>query len=122
MSELHPGQAALLPVAQTDHVCCGDDTPPALDRPVVLVVDDEELVGTMLHLLLERIGCSVLLARNGLQALEQFRSGRRIALVLLDVRMPGMDGVQTLQALQAADAGVTCCFMTGDMGRYSEEE
>jgi FixJ family two-component response regulator len=36
-----------------------------------------------------------------------------IALVLLDVRMPGWDRVQTLVALQKLDAAVRCCFLTG---------
>src|SRR5438045_338196 len=91
---------------------------PAL-RPSVLVVEDEPLVGNMLRLVLQRHGCSVLLVSSGEEAVERFRE-TPAGLVLLDVRMAGMDGPQTLRALQALDPQVHCCFITGDTGKYSE--
>ena len=44
-----------------------------------------------------------------------------IALVLLDVQMPGVDGPEVLAALQTIDPDVRVFFMTGDAGRYSED-
>jgi two-component system, LytTR family, response regulator len=67
----------------------------------VLVVDDEPLVREGLRMLLEReTGVRVLgEARNGEEALERIRE-LRPDLVLLDVRMPGMDGLAVVAALE----------------------
>lgn len=88
----------------------------------VLVVDDEELVGTMLDMMLKRFGCNVRLARTGAEAIDRLRDGDDIALVLLDVRMPGLDGPQTLNIMRSFNPQVPCCFMTGDIGQYSEND
>ena len=45
-----------------------------------------------------------------------------IAVVLLDVRMPGFDGVQTLDSLRELDREVPACFMNADTGAYEPEE
>jgi DNA-binding response OmpR family regulator len=50
------------------------------------------------------------------------RNCTSVDLVLLDVRMAGRDGPETLAALQALDPSVRACFMTGDSGRYSDTE
>jgi len=42
--------------------------------------------------------------------------------VLLDVRMPEMDGPQTLAALRSINPEVRCCFMSGHTGDYSAEQ
>jgi CheY-like chemotaxis protein len=42
--------------------------------------------------------------------------------VLLDVRMPGMDGPQTLAALREINPAVRCCFATGHAGAYEEAD
>jgi DNA-binding NtrC family response regulator len=91
-------------------------------RPAVLVVDDEEVVRKMLGVALRLHGFDVRQAAGGEEAVELYRrDGGTIAAVVLDVRMPGMDGPQTLAALRGLDPGVLCCFMSGDTGRYSTE-
>jgi CheY-like chemotaxis protein len=89
----------------------------------VLVVDDEPVLLAVLQSGLQHRGFTVWLASDGLQAQEVYRSHRKeIAVVLLDVRMPGLDGPQTLAALREFDPAVCCCFMTGNMGLYLPEE
>lgn len=89
----------------------------------ILVVDDEAIVRQMLEVVLRRSGFGVLLAADGPEALALYERHRpRIAVVLLDVRMPGLDGPQTLAALRQFDPGVRCCFMSGDTKCYSEQE
>ena len=72
----------------------------AAQRPEVLVVDDESGVRQMLDVALTHYGFQVRLAATGTEAVEVYRANRQtIALVLLDVQMPGMDGPATLAAL-----------------------
>lgn len=88
----------------------------------VLVVDDEEAVRGVLNVALGQLGFVVWSAGTGQEALDLYcRHGAAIDVVLLDVRMPGMDGPRTLAALQRLNPRVRSCFMTGDPGPYSEE-
>jgi CheY-like chemotaxis protein len=96
---------------------------PMVEQPGVLVVDDEHLVRIMVQLALERNGFDVWLASNGREAIQLYRRHRdRIDVVLLDVRMPGQDGPQTLDALRELNPQVIACFMSGDSGTYLPEE
>jgi CheY-like chemotaxis protein len=91
--------------------------------PCVLVVDDDELVRKLLGTALRQSGFVVWLAGGGEEAVDIFREhARDIGMVLLDVRMPGMDGPQTLAALRALDQAVRCCFMSGYIEGCSREE
>ncbi len=96
---------------------------PSREKPGVLVVDDEHLVRTLLQLGLERDGFDVWLASDGREAIRLYRKHRdRIDVVLLDVRMPGLDGPQTLDALRGLDPKVLVCLMSGDLGDYQPDE
>lgn len=93
------------------------------DKPGVLVVDDEHYVRIMVQLCLERHGFEVWLAANGPEAIHLYRMYRdRIAVVLLDVRMPGLDGPRILDALRGLNPAVQACFMSGDPGAYESKE
>jgi len=97
------------------------DAPPRL--PCVLVVDDEAMVRTLLEVALRRAGLEVLSAEGGSSAVRLFEEHRgRIGCVLLDVRMPGLDGPQTLRALRRLDPDVVFCFMTGYPGEHTVAE
>jgi CheY-like chemotaxis protein len=95
---------------------------PLPQRPGVLVVDDEHLVLAMLQLSLERNGFDVWLAGSGCEAIHLYQVHRnQIDVVLLDVRMPGLDGPATLDALRDLNPDVQVCFMSGDTGAYEPE-
>ncbi len=74
--------------------------PPDAAAPTVLVVDDDDSARFLARLLLERAGFSVLEATDGPEALEVAQGGGA-GLVVLDSRMPRMDGLQVLAALRA---------------------
>jgi anti-sigma B factor antagonist len=102
------------PVAQNGH----RDSPTG-----VLVVDDEPPVLSVLATRLRIEGYKVWLAGHGHQAIELYQRHREeIAVVLLDVLLPGLDGPHTLIALQKLCPTVGCCFMTGNPKPYMEED
>lgn len=70
-----------------------------MKRFCVLVVDDEERIINFLRSKLKASGYEVLTASDGLEALELVQS-REPGLVLLDLLMPGMDGLETLRELR----------------------
>lgn len=96
---------------------------PAAATPVVLVVDDEMAVRGVLDIALRRAGFEVRLASSGEEAVALYRGQPAgINLVLMDVRMPGLSGPDTLDMLRKVDPRVRCCFMSGDLGNYTEED
>src|SRR6185295_17791050 len=61
------------------------------NRPL-LVVEDDDATREMLRYLVQSVGCPVVTAANGLEALEHLRNGLTPCLILLDLMMPVMDG------------------------------
>jgi CheY-like chemotaxis protein len=95
---------------------------PPRERPGVLVVDDEHLVRVIVQLGLERDGFEVWTAASGREAIDLYQEHREdIAAVLLDVRMPGLDGPATLDALRELCPEIRACFMTGGPVAYDPE-
>ena len=68
----------------------------------ILVVDDEAPVREVLTEYFSTEGYAVEAAGSGVEALTKVRSGRA-DLILLDVRMPGLDGVQVLRRIREID-------------------
>ena len=73
---------------------------PVPAAPDILIADDELLLRESLQDALEQLGYRVALARHGLEALAMLDRLARPALVVLDLQMPVMDGVQFLDELQ----------------------
>ena len=65
----------------------------------VLVVDDEEIIRNSLQRVLREAGYDVVTAANGQEALDKM-SQLKIKLVLLDIKMPGLDGFQVLDLIR----------------------
>jgi DNA-binding response OmpR family regulator len=76
----------------------------------LLVIDDETHIRQMMRLTLETAGYKVDEAASGEEGLEKFGAGEHYAAVLLDQKMPGMDGLQTLRELKAR-APAACIVM-----------
>jgi CheY-like chemotaxis protein len=66
----------------------------------IMVVDDDPGLRTLLSLILQRAGYTVQLAENGAEALERIQATPPDAF-LLDVMMPGMDGVELCRRIRA---------------------
>jgi CheY-like chemotaxis protein len=87
----------------------------------VLVVEDNEENQRLIRHHLESIGATVVIAENGLEALEKSAQSR-FDVVLMDIQMPRMDGFQTLAALRRRGAtgpviALTAHAMKGDRER-----
>ncbi len=70
----------------------------------VLVVDDSTLIHQMYRLILSRYRCQIVDAKNGLEALDVLAVHDDIQLILLDINMPVMNGVQFME--KAAALGI----------------
>ena len=84
---------------------------PASPAPTVLVVDDETGILQTLEILLRGEGFTPVCVAGGKAALERLPQVRP-DIVLTDVRMPGVDGVQVLEAARASDPEVPVILMT----------
>jgi CheY-like chemotaxis protein len=65
----------------------------------VLAAEDNATNRIILHSMLQSLGVKAVIVEDGLDALDRFRDGAFDA-VLLDIAMPGMDGIETLAALR----------------------
>jgi two-component system response regulator PilR (NtrC family) len=74
-------------------------------------VDDEPSMRDMLRIVLRRDGYDVLLAENGQQAIEVLRQ-ERVDLLLSDIRMPDLNGVEVLRAAKALNRDIVAFMMT----------
>lgn len=80
----------------------------------ILLVDDEALILDVGRRMLMKIGLEVVTAENGMSAVEIYTRERgRIDLVILDMIMPGIDGVETYQLLKEVDPDVKVLISSG---------
>lgn len=76
-------------------------TPPPKRQPLVLAVDDDRVLRMMLCRMVEMLGCKVLEAENGRDALNILEeNSKEIDAILLDREMPVMDGMQLTQRMK----------------------
>jgi diguanylate cyclase (GGDEF)-like protein len=81
-------------------------------RELILVVDDDEDLRSLLTLTMRREGWEVVAAGSGREALEVVRE-RRPAAVLVDFQLPDMNGLELIHAARAIDEGLPCVAVTG---------
>lgn len=83
-------------------------------RETVLVVDDEDMVGEFVRRILELDGYTVLRAKDGDDALSIARShSEPIHLLLTDVNMPGMNGLELAEQVERMRPGIKVLFASG---------
>jgi DNA-binding NtrC family response regulator len=84
-------------------------------KPSILIVEDEKLLMTSLYKALSREGYKVISSTTGEEALDSFRESSP-DIVLLDVRLPGLDGMQVLKTIKTMDSNVPIIIMTAFSG------
>ena len=81
---------------------------------LILVIDDEDMLREVLKEVLEMVGLSALFAGSGMEGIQLFKENRdRIHLVLLDVLMPEMSGIETHNEIKSIDPDMKFIFMSG---------
>lgn len=87
----------------------------------ILIIDDEEDIRTLLEYNLKKEGFGVLTAENGEQGIEVAKTFVP-DLIVLDVMMPGMDGIEVCEAIRSIPniAHVLICFLTARSEDYSQ--
>lgn len=78
----------------------------------IIIIDDEADVLDLCERILTLQGYQVKTARNGPDAM-QLAEKEQFNLLLTDIKMPGMNGLEIVQALKEADPGLICVLMTG---------
>ncbi len=83
------------------------------DGRTILIVDDEQHMRMLVEMFLQDVGYRTLTASSGLEALSCFRSNQTIDLVLTDLGMPLMGGLELARALRGQRLDVRIVFLTG---------
>lgn len=128
LAESEPGRGTrfrlILPAA--DKTAAGD----TVDQPgdfagrgrTVLVVEDEANIRILLENTLQRLSLKVLIAAEGEAGLALFRTHRAdIALVISDLHMPGMDGLELVQAIRRETPDLPIIIMSGRVDRQTAD-
>jgi len=89
----------------------------------VLVVDDEHLIRQIISIILKSAGYKVVEAVSGNDAFSKM-TGRDFALVITDLRMPGMDGIEFIKQLRSESAyrSVPVIMLTSEFSDFKKSE
>jgi DNA-binding response OmpR family regulator len=87
----------------------------------ILIVDDDEQVRTLLQVILSGDDHEVKVAHDGIQALMLYKSYKP-DLLITDVLMPNMDGVQLANNVRKLNQEARILFISGGIGDYSTNE
>lgn len=83
----------------------------------ILVIDDDPAVRGSFQLVLNEMGCAVRVAESGLQGIEM-AGEQRPDLIFLDLKMPGIDGVETMRRLKVLDSTLNIYIVTAFSQEY----
>jgi signal transduction histidine kinase/CheY-like chemotaxis protein len=79
---------------------------------VILIVDDEEVNAMFLDAVFQGTGVQTIFAKNGLQALELIKNISKIDLILMDLKMPLMDGIVATREIRKINQGIPIIAQT----------
>ena len=88
-----------------------DSTQP--ERAHILIIEDEESLRFMLESKLMHVGYTVTVAATGRHALQKLRSGQKFDLILCDLKMPNMSGLDLFREFKDMGGGAPFVLITG---------
>jgi DNA-binding NtrC family response regulator len=83
-----------------------------MKHPELLLIDDEPIVGQRLKSGLEKLGCGVEICQDPVMALDRINK-KGFDIIITDVMMPEVNGIQVLEASQAVNPGSKVIIITG---------
>ncbi|WP_316415144.1 CheR family methyltransferase [Mesoterricola silvestris] len=122
-SEPGRGTRALLrfPAASAAPEAPAPEASPAVPPLAILMVDDDELLRASVPTMLRMLGHHVETVEGGPAALAWLDAGNRADLVLLDLNMPGMGGLEALRGIRARSGSLPVLLATGYLDPEAEE-
>jgi len=118
--------AVYLPISHEElppHASDAESTPSVQNKESILLVDDEELILSSLQKTLKLSGYRVTALQNGQEALKEFNENPdKFDLVITDLTMPGMTGLELSQKLQEKRPGLPIILCTGFNDVISQQE
>ncbi len=84
-----------------------------MNNTFIMLVDDEEPFVATMSKRLDKRGLKVISANSGQEALEQLAKNMAVDVIILDVKMPGMDGIETLQEIKKLHPLKEVIMLTG---------
>ena len=88
----------------------------------ILVIEDSPAIGLLLRRRLEMAGYSIDVVPEGKVALERLEEGLVPDLVLADVQMPGLDGLETLARIRRSHGDLPVILVTGQELNHGQRE
>ena len=92
-----------------------------MSRPRIIVIEDQEDLAALYEATLSEAGYEVFKAYTGEEGAAEFAANGADA-ILLDMTLPEMNGLQTLQEIRATDTGVPVVVATGESSRETREQ
>ena len=83
-----------------------------LKKLKILIAEDDEVSLELIQYFVGSIGEEILIARNGFEAIELCRNNQDIDLILIDIKMPGMDGLEATRQIRQFNPGVIIIAQT----------
>ena len=90
-------------------------------KPTVLIVEDDDIAGTTIALMVETLDCNVIRVENGLDALS-IVSSMKIELVITDLCLPVMSGTEIIEHIRKINRSVPIFIVTGYLHTATETE
>ncbi len=108
-------------MAEEQHFILPSKTSGVMNKLKVLIVDDEPRARTLLEMLIQNYCWEILFAKNGVEAIESARTNPGIDLILMDKRMPEMDGYEATRRIRQFNKDAVIIALSASQNEEEKE-